>query len=89
MPRRGADSGFSGPLTAIAVAGIALGVVVMVMAVSILEGFRQDITQKVSGFGSHMTLTAYGPAQTARCWPAWPRCRGWPMCNPSPPKAAW
>ena len=36
----------------------------MVMAVSILGGFRQDITRKVSGFGSHMTITSYLPAQT-------------------------
>ena len=59
MPRRGADGGFSGPLTTIAVAGIALGVVVMVMAVSILRGFQQDISQKVVGFGSHITVTGY------------------------------
>ena len=64
MPRHGADSGFSGPLSSIAVIGIALGVTVMVIAVSILDGFRQDITQKVSGFGSHITLTAYQPAST-------------------------
>ena len=64
MPRRGADSGFSGPLSAIAVAGIALGVVVMVMAVSILRGFQEDITQKVVGFGSHLTVTAYDAGGT-------------------------
>ena len=59
MPRRGEASGFSGPLSGIAVAGIALGVVVMVMAVSILRGFQKDITDKVVGFGSHMTITSY------------------------------
>ena len=64
MPRHGADSGFSAPLSAIAVAGIALGVVVMVMAVSILRGFQEDITQKVVGFGSHLTVTAYDAGGT-------------------------
>ena len=64
MPRHGADSGFTGPLSAIAVAGIALGVVVMVMAVSILRGFQQDITHKVVGFGSHLTVTAYDAGST-------------------------
>ena len=59
MPRKGSSSGFSGPLLVIAVTGIALGVVVMVMAVSILRGFQQDITDKVVGFGSHLTITAY------------------------------
>ena len=37
MPRKGKEGGFSGPLSSIAMAGIALGVVVMVMAISILE----------------------------------------------------
>ena len=64
MPQHGTDSGFSGPLSVIAVAGIALGVVVMVMAVSILRGFQQDITQKVVGFGSHLTVTAYDAGST-------------------------
>ena len=64
MPRRGVDSGFSGPLSTIAVVGIALGVVVMVMAVSILRGFQQDITEKVVGFGSHITVTAYDAVNT-------------------------
>ena len=57
MPRRG--GGFSGPLTRVAVVGIALGVVVMIMAVSILRGFRGDITGKVVGFGSHVTVHSY------------------------------
>ena len=57
MPRRG--GGFSGPLTSVAVVGIALGVTVMVMAVCILRGFRQDITDKVVGFGSHITVRSY------------------------------
>ena len=54
MPRRG--GGFSGPLTRVAVVGIAMGVVVMVMAVSILRGFRGDVTGKVVGFGSHIMV---------------------------------
>ena len=63
MPQHGADSGFSGPLSAIAVAGVALGVTVMAMAVGILQGFRNDITQKMVGFGSHITLTSYANTQ--------------------------
>ena len=57
MPRRG--GGFSGPLSTIAVVGIALGVIVMVMAVSILRGFQADISGKVVGFGSHITLSLF------------------------------
>ena len=59
MPRSKDGGGFSGPLSVIAVVGIALGVTVMVMAVSILRGFQQDITDKVVGFGSHMTVSSY------------------------------
>ena len=59
MPRSKDGGGFSGPLSVIAVVGIALGVTVMVMAVSILRGFQQDITDKVVGFGSHMTVCSY------------------------------
>lgn len=61
MPRTG--GGFSGPLSAIAVTGIALGVVVMVMAVSILRGFQDDISGKVAGFGSHLTVTSFAPSE--------------------------
>ena len=60
MPRTG--GGFSGPLSVIAVTGIALGVVVMVMAVSILRGFQDDISGKVAGFGSHLTVTSFAPS---------------------------
>ncbi len=59
MPRSGTESGFSGPLSAIAVASVALGVTVMIMAVSILRGFQGDIAGKVVGFGSHMTVSGY------------------------------
>ncbi len=33
---------------------------VMIMAISILRGFRGDITDKVVGFGSHITVHPYG-----------------------------
>ena len=57
MPRSKDGGGFSGPLSVIAVASIALGVVVMVMAVSILRGFQGEIANKVVGFGSHLTVS--------------------------------
>ena len=59
MPRSKDGGGFSGPLSVIAVASIALGVVVMVMAVSILRGFQGEIASKVVGFGSHLTVSNY------------------------------
>lgn len=59
MPRSHEGGGFSGPLSTIAVVSIALGVVVMVMAVCILRGFQGEIASKVVGFGSHLTLSNY------------------------------
>ncbi len=59
MPRSKDGGGFSGPLSVIAVISIALGVTVMVMAVSILSGFQREITDKVVGFGSHLTVSNY------------------------------
>ncbi len=47
---------FSRPLVNIATYTIALGIVVMIMAVSILRGFQQNITDKVTGFGAHITV---------------------------------
>ena len=68
MPRKGEGGSFSGPLSNIAVAGIALGVLVMVMAVSILHGFQADIGGKVAGFGGHLTVTSFdaGPTYDAQ-----------------------
>lgn len=53
-------SNFSRPLVNIATYTIALGVVVMIMAVCILRGFQREITEKVVGFGSHITIRSYG-----------------------------
>lgn len=50
---------YSGPLVNIATYSIALGVLVMVMAVCILRGFQGQIKQKVVGFGSHIVVSSY------------------------------
>ncbi|MBP5547878.1 MAG: ABC transporter permease [Bacteroidales bacterium] len=52
-------SNFSRPLVRIAIYTVALGVLVMVMAVSILRGFQNEITNKVVGFGSHITIRSH------------------------------
>lgn len=53
------QNSYSGPLVSIATYSIALGVLVMVIAVSILRGFQGEIRQKVVGFGSHIIITPY------------------------------
>ena len=57
--QRGGDN-FSRPLVNIATYTIAIGVVVMLVAICILRGFQKEITEKVVGFGSHITLRSYG-----------------------------
>jgi lipoprotein-releasing system permease protein len=46
----------SGPIVTIAIAGIAIGLAVMILAVSIVTGFKQEIRNKVIGFGSHIQI---------------------------------
>jgi len=41
-----------------AVGGIAVGLVVMILSISILSGFKNQITNKISGFGSHLIVSA-------------------------------
>lgn len=43
----------------IATCSIALGIVVMVMSVCILQGFQSEFERKISGFGSHITVSHY------------------------------
>lgn len=50
---------FSRPLINIATCSIALGVMVVVIAVCILRGFQNEITQKIVGFGSHIVVTPF------------------------------
>lgn len=50
---------FSKPINVIAVAGIAVGLAVMIIAVAILTGFKQQITDKVVGFGSHIQIVNF------------------------------
>jgi lipoprotein-releasing system permease protein len=47
---------FSRPINLIAITGIALGLAVMILAVSILTGFKQQIRNKIVGFGSNIQI---------------------------------
>jgi len=47
---------FSKPINVIAIIGIAMGLAVMILAVSILTGFKEQIREKVVGFGSHIQI---------------------------------
>lgn len=54
----------SSTIVKIAVAGIAIGMAVMILSVAIVTGFQQEIRNKVIGFGSHLQVTQYNPQNT-------------------------
>jgi lipoprotein-releasing system permease protein len=47
---------FSRPINVIAIIGIAMGLAVMILAVSTLTGFKKAIREKVVGFGSNIQI---------------------------------
>jgi lipoprotein-releasing system permease protein len=47
-----------------AVAGISLGMVVMILAVSIVTGFQNEIEAKVNGFAAHLQIVSYDSNQS-------------------------
>ncbi len=49
----------SRPAVRVALAGIIVGVVVMVLTLCIVVGFKQTITHKVAGFGAHIQLVSF------------------------------
>ena len=49
----------SRPIVKIAVAGIALGLAVIILTVAIVTGFQNEIRNKLIGFGSHIQITNY------------------------------
>jgi lipoprotein-releasing system permease protein len=48
----------SRPIVRIATIGIAVGVAMMLLSIAIVNGFQQEIRNKVIGFGSHFQVTA-------------------------------
>jgi len=56
---RNRGTAFSRPINVIAIIGIALGLAVMILAVSILTGFKKQIRDKVAGFGAHVQVVNF------------------------------
>ena len=52
-------SGFSNPIVRLGILSIALGLVLMILAVAIVTGFQTQIRDKIIGFGSHIQITKY------------------------------
>lgn len=56
---KGTGKMFSKSIVSIAVFGIAFGLLVMILAVAIVTGFKNEVRNKVIGFGSHIQLVNY------------------------------
>ena len=55
----------SRPAFRIATVGVAIGLAVMIITVSVILGFKHTIRDKVVGFGSHIQITNFATQQTA------------------------
>ena len=53
------DSKFISFISTISIAGIALGVATLIIALSILNGFERTITNKVIDFDSHIQISSF------------------------------
>ncbi len=47
----------SRPAVLIAMTGIAIGLAVMIVAVSVIVGFKKEVRDKIAGFGAHIQIT--------------------------------
>lgn len=56
----GDKNNFSKPIVRISVISIALGLAVMILSLAITTGFKNAVSEKVIGFGSHIQITAFG-----------------------------
>lgn len=64
--RQGGDrQEVSRPAITIATIGVAIGLAVMIITVSVISGFKHTISDKVVGFGSHIQITNFMAQQTA------------------------
>ncbi len=56
----GDKNNFSKPIVRISVISITLGLAVMILSLAITTGFKNAVTEKVIGFGSHIQITSFG-----------------------------
>ncbi len=63
------DKQISRPIINIATLGIALGLSVMILAIAIITGFKAGITEKLTGFGSHIQISNYDNNNSFETYP--------------------
>lgn len=59
----------SRPAVRVALLGIVIGVLIMIVAISVVIGFKQEIIQKVAGFGSHIQVVNFDNNSTYELQP--------------------
>ncbi len=66
---RGAEVRSSRPAVRVALAGIIIGVMVMIITICVVVGFKQTITDKVAGFGAHIQIVNFDNNNTYEMQP--------------------
>lgn len=66
---RSTEAHSSRPAVRVALAGIIIGVMVMIITICIVVGFKQTITDKVAGFGSHIQIVNFDNNNTYEMQP--------------------
>lgn len=59
----------SRPAVKIAVIGVATGLAIMILSVSVILGFKREIREKVIGFGSHIQISNFDGNNTYETYP--------------------
>ena len=59
----------STPAIRIATAGIAVGLAVMIVSVCVVKGFQQQVSEKLTGFASHLTILDLGSFSSPETYP--------------------
>lgn len=60
---------FSRPAIRIALAGVAIGVAVMIISLGVVLGFKEEVSSKVKGFGGHIQLVSLTQDQNYQMLP--------------------
>ena len=58
------NNSYTKPILRIAILAIALSVAVMLLSIIVVTGFKKDISDKIIGFGSHITISAFSDNQS-------------------------
>jgi len=58
------NNSYTKPILRIAILAIALSVAVMLLSVIVVTGFKNDISNKIIGFGSHITISSFSDNQS-------------------------